>query len=103
MTPTTLSFRGPEGRGIWAGDRTDAEAPPPRSLATLGMTDARQKARFGHILPTMDSRRAMRFSIGGWVANSEVMPPPENGLAIIMCAVVGWAVTIGTRWVYASS
>jgi hypothetical protein len=31
----------------------------------------------------------MRFSIGGCVANSDAMPPPEKGLAIIMCAVVG--------------
>src|SRR5664279_1875670 len=53
-----------------------------------------------HILPTIASRRAMRFSIGGWVEKSFAMPPPpENGFAIIMCAVVGWAVTIGMRLV----
>lgn len=53
-----------------------------------------------HILPTIASRRAMRFSIGGWVEKSFAMPPPPpNGLAIIMCAVVGCAVAIGMRWV----
>ncbi len=53
-----------------------------------------------YILPTIASRRAMRFSIGGWVEKSLAMPPPPpNGLAIIMCAVVGWAVAIGMRWV----
>ena len=68
--------------------------------AGLRMTEARPWPSFSHILPTSDSRRAMRFSIGGWVVKSDVRPPPpENGLAIIMWAVVGWAVCIGMRWV----
>ena len=51
------------------------------------MSELRLSPIVSHILPTMDSKRAMHFSIGGWVANNEVMPPPEKGLAIIMCAV----------------
>ena len=44
----------------------------------------------------MDSRRAIRSSIGGWVLNKLVMPPARNGFTMNMCAVAGLA-SIGTR------
>ena len=81
------TFRAPEVVGAWGH--------PSPARGGVRMTIARPAPGYRHILPTMDSRRAMRVSIGGWVVKSDVMPPPEKGLAIIMWAVVGWAVWIG--------
>ena len=47
-------------------------------------------------------RRAMRFSMGGWVLNSADRPPPEKGLTMNRCAVAGEAF-MGTRLFSASS
>src|SRR5665647_1394005 len=35
--------------------------------------------------PARASSRLIRSAIGGWVANSDALPPPRNGLAIIRC------------------
>ena len=44
----------------------------------------------------------MRLSMGGWVLNSSITPPPENGFTMNRCEVAGEA-SMGRRLFQASS